>query len=579
MFHIFVLLLFCYAKTYIHAYNRYLSNTYELAEGLDQRRPHQSIRRVAKMSSAYCIYLRKSRTDIEAESRGEGETLARHERILRDLAYKMNLPVTKVYREIVSGETISSRPVMRQLLSEVEQSIWEGVLVVEVERLARGDTVDQGIVAQSFKYSGTKIITPMKIYDPSNEFDEEYFEFGLFMSRREYKTINRRLQRGRIESIKEGKYLGTRPPYGYKRMRLHHDKGYTLDIIPHEASIVTLIYELYNQGDTLEGGALIPYGVSKIASKLNSLKIKAPRGDRWVSSTIRGILNNPVYIGKIRWNARPLVKTMQNGKMVTSRPRAKKAQIILVDGLHKPIISEALYQQVQNRISHHKLVPTPHVHITKNPLSGLIVCGLCGRKMVRRPYSNHYPDALICKEPNCHNISTKLTLVEKRLLEALTQWLVGYAYDYNSHHAIPTVSHLQEDITRQSVTRLEKELDILHGQLDSLHDLLEQGIYTPEDFTKRSLNIKDRIASMEKDRDQLKKLLDTKDHPSHTSYNPLPKTRHIMDMYQHLSTPQNKNLLLRELLQKAVYIKTVNGRWHHSQDDFELHIYPNLPKK
>ena len=47
-------------------------------------------------------------------------------------------------------------------------------------------------------------MTPSKTYDPENEFDEEYFEFGLFMSRREYKTINRRLQRGRAASIKEG---------------------------------------------------------------------------------------------------------------------------------------------------------------------------------------------------------------------------------------------------------------------------------------------------------------------------------------------------------------------------------------
>ncbi len=49
--------------------------------------------------------------------------------------------------------------------------------------------IDQGIVSQAFKYSGTRIITPTKTYDPNNEFDEEYFEFGLFMSRREYQTI------------------------------------------------------------------------------------------------------------------------------------------------------------------------------------------------------------------------------------------------------------------------------------------------------------------------------------------------------------------------------------------------------
>ena len=157
------------------------------------------------MNENVCIYLRKSRADQEAELRGEGETLARHERILLDLAKSRNYSVGAIYREIVSGETISARPVMQQLLREVEAGSWDGVLVVEVERLARGDTIDQGVVSRAFQFSDTKIITPTKTYDPDNEFDEEYFEFGLFMSSREYKTIKRRLNAGRIGSVKQGK--------------------------------------------------------------------------------------------------------------------------------------------------------------------------------------------------------------------------------------------------------------------------------------------------------------------------------------------------------------------------------------
>ena len=110
----------------------------------------------------YLIYLRKSRADQEAELRGEGETLARHEKALLELARRQHLPIADIYREVVSGETIASRPMMQQLLSEVEQGVWDGVLVMEVERLARGDTIDQGIVAQAFKLSDTKIITPIK---------------------------------------------------------------------------------------------------------------------------------------------------------------------------------------------------------------------------------------------------------------------------------------------------------------------------------------------------------------------------------------------------------------------------------
>ena len=178
----------------------------------------------------YAIYLRKSRADAELEAQGELETLSRHSAVLMEYARRNSLDITEIYKEIVSGETISARPVMQQLLYAVEHNRYKGVLVMEIERLARGDTIDQGIVAQAFKYSNTLIITPQKTYNPNNEFDEEYFEFGLFMSRREYKTINRRLQAGRLQSVKEGKFIGNKPPYGYIKIKLKAEKGYTLEI-------------------------------------------------------------------------------------------------------------------------------------------------------------------------------------------------------------------------------------------------------------------------------------------------------------------------------------------------------------
>ena len=196
----------------------------------------------------YCIYLRKSRADLEAEAHGEGETLSRHKAALTELARKRGLAIGAIYEEIVSGETIAARPQMQKLLSEVGAGEWDGVLVMEIERLARGDTMDQGLVAQTFKYSNTKIITPIKTFDPANEFDEEYFEFGLFMARREFTTTNRRLVRGRQASAKEGKYLGSVAPYGYKKVKLENQKGFSLEIIEEQAKVVRMIFDWYING-------------------------------------------------------------------------------------------------------------------------------------------------------------------------------------------------------------------------------------------------------------------------------------------------------------------------------------------
>lgn len=378
----------------------------------------------------YCLYLRKSRADMDAEARGEGETLARHEKALLDLAKRLNLNITQIYREIVSGETIAARPVMQQLLSEVEQGMWDGVLVMEVERLARGETIDQGIVAQTFKLSGTKIITPIKTYDPNNEYDEEYFEFGLFMSRREYKTINRRLQRGRIASVKEGKYVGNKAPYGYVRKKLENDKGFSLELDSEQAPIVKLIFDLYAYGERQSDGTMEDMGISKIVRKLNTLGIPTVKGDAWVNATLQSMLRNPVYIGKIRWSARPMKQKMVDGKMVKERPRAKKEDWIIADGLHEPLVDNKTWERVQQKLAENPTHPSPKQYQTMNPLAGLVVCGVCGRKMIRRPYSGKYPDTIMCPVTSCNNISSQLEYVENRVLESLKVWLENYKLTY-----------------------------------------------------------------------------------------------------------------------------------------------------
>lgn len=157
----------------------------------------------------YVKYLRKSRFDRDYAELSVEETLKRHEAILDRIVKDRGYYVAKTYYEVVSGESIAARPEIQKMLEEVSAGIYAGVLVVDVERLARGNGADQAYISQVFQFSSTKIITPTKIYDPSNEFDEEYFEFGLFMSRREYKTINRRLVRGRDSSASEGKWMNT----------------------------------------------------------------------------------------------------------------------------------------------------------------------------------------------------------------------------------------------------------------------------------------------------------------------------------------------------------------------------------
>lgn len=520
---------------------------------------------------SYAIYLRKSRVDLEAEAHGEGDTLARHRKELLSFAARQQLPITQIYEEIVSGDTIAARPQMQQLLSDVEDSLWDGVLVMEVERLARGDTIDQGIVAQAFKLTQTKIITPLKSYDPNDEFDEEYFEFGLFMSRREYKTINRRLQRGRLASVKEGKWVGNRPPYGYQKAKLSGEKGYILEPDPETSEIVKNIFAWYVTGYT-SGDTTIHLGLAAICRKLNESGIKSASGNEWVPASVRDLLRNPVYCGMIRWGWRPQQKSVAKGSsgVKVQRARLSYGNYPIYQGRHTPIISHELFDAAQARMREYPSKPGPKQMPMKNPLSGLCYCALCGRAMVRRPYKDRIAQ-LICTYQYCPTKGSNIDAVEDAVLESLQATLDGMqlGQDQDQDKNDNAIDTLESGL--KSVTR---ELDQIQKQQRKLYDLLERGIYSEAVFLERSADLGARKAAAEAKITDITESLASARRAECSQLELAPKIQYVLDTYPSCQTAKEKNDLLNTIVQKVEYNKTQGGRYQ--QSNMQIFVFPKL---
>jgi DNA invertase Pin-like site-specific DNA recombinase len=511
---------------------------------------------------------------MEAETHGEGETLARHEKLLLELAKKRNYNITQIYREIVSGETIAARPVMQRLLQEVEQGVWTGVLVVEVERLARGDTIDQGIVSQAFKYSNTKIITPLKVYDPNNEFDEEYFEFGLFMSRREYKTINRRLVRGRNAAAQEGKWVSGVTPYGYERVRIKGDKGWTLRPIEEQADIVRFIFQLYTSGEENEDGSIRQIGTYTISKRLDRMGIAPPSSaEYWNDRTVQFILQNPAYIGKIRWGVSKSKKKIINNTVKVEHYKAPPEDVIFVDGLHPAIVDEAVFQKAQDIMKRSGPPPVPRRNTVVNPLAGLLVCGCCGRSIVLR---KGRLDMLMCYSRVCNNVGSKYERVEERLLQALSSWLEDYRIKWSNN--LPDNEQALIDVKQTSLRKAKSELKTLLQQLERTHDLLEQGVYNTDTFLERSRSLSERINCAENNIKALTADVQEEKERAASRISVIPKVEKLLEVYYALPTAQAKNELLKEVLEKVEYTKLERSGRNGPFDNFELVLYPKLPK-
>ncbi len=351
------------------------------------------------------IYLRKSRADMEAEARGEGETLSRHKRVLLQLASDHHYFVCEIYQEIVSGDQLALRPQAQLMLQAVSEGSFHAVLCMDLDRLGRGNLIDQGIIQQVFKSSDTLVVTPRKIYDLRDEWDEEWSEFEAFFARRELKMITRRLQRGRRYSAAEGKSISQRPPYGYYRnehLRLEPD--------PTTAPIVKQIFDWANLGISQR----------EIARRLNENAIPSPKGGAWGASTIAFILHNHAYTGTMIWGKHRYLKS--GAKYL--KEHVPEELWIKKEHAHPALIAKEDFTAFTPS-------PTSDVPIFQNThheLASLILCYHCHRPMQFRKSYGKRQDRLLCVTPLCPCKSIAYSLLQHKLYETILQ-LYAFAKD------------------------------------------------------------------------------------------------------------------------------------------------------
>lgn len=477
--------------------------------------------------NSVAIYLRKSR-DEDNESRDV--TLARHEKLLLEYCERNDLHIKKIYKEVVSGESIAARLEMQRLLVDISSGKYDGVVCIELERLSRGNQVDQAEILEVFKKTGTKIYTLNKVYDFStdNEIDEEFFEFGLFMSRREYKVICRRLSRGRSAALLEGYYTGSSLPYGFNKEK--RGKGFVLIPNEEEAKIVRLIFDMYVNGS----------GISEIARYLDDNGIRPRIASAFCTTRLRQILENKTYIGYLK---------IQN----------KKISEDWTLGKHDPLIDPEIFSLAQEKLSsgESRIIKdrTP-----RNPLTGLVKCSICGKSMILHNSKDVF--YLKCKAFKCKTVSSQLNKIEAQVIEELKEELRGFKYYLDNQAAEDNKkaeSRLNEiKILDQAIKKKEKALD-------TCCELLEEGIYTRDQYFKR-------VNLLTEERDALKANLEAlsaiSDNKSETIRSSVPILEKCIDQYYSLSIP-DRNKILKSLIEKIVYTREDSNR----RANFSLEIY------
>ena len=285
------------------------------------------------------------------------------------------------------------------------------------------------------------------------------------------------------------------------------------------------------------------------------------------------MLRNEAYAGWVRWGYRKTVTRLVAGEVQRSNPVAKT--YTLARGLHQPLVTQDMYNQAQELLRANPSRPGPRQYAPANPLAGLVKCGLCGRNMVRRPYNKlGRPDTLICPYTSCPTVGSDLSVVEDAVLTAMEQWLRQLEFDCREQ----STPSAEIATLRVTLLELEKALDVVDRQTANAYDLVEQGVYSTEVFLSRSQELSRR-------RDELNQRIGavTEELLRYERFDAdrsqlLPKLRHVLDAYRASSSAEEKNALLKSVLDHVTYTKSKRLRWTNAPgSDMEITLHPRLP--
>lgn len=334
------------------------------------------------------IYTRLSQERKE-EYRDKSNSLAMQEELCIKEAKEKGISIVKVYQDYEYTGTNFRRPAFNEMMADIKKRKINCILVKDLSRFGREYLEIGNYIEKVFPFLGVRFISVNDHFDTENKTDDKKsFEITIknIINDLYAKDISQKVSSTKQAKMKQGYFIGTFAPYGYKAVR--KDKGKVLIVDEKVREVVELIFDLAYKGVSqieiareLTKKYTTPWQYMKTEEVLRSPDNKK----QWSPSAIGQFFKNEAYIGN-------MVQGMHEKKSVrkekgTYRPLE---EWVKVEHTHEAIIDEEKFFAIQNlrkekrdiaREKHNLYTNTKTID---NKYKGLLICKECGQLLKSR---------------------------------------------------------------------------------------------------------------------------------------------------------------------------------------------------
>ena len=456
-------------------------------------------------------------TRVSTTMQVDGYSLDAQKEKLKRYAEFQNMEIVNEYSdEGKSGKSVEGRPEFQRMLDNIESGTDEVqfVLVFKLSRFGR-NAADVLNSLQRMQDFGVNLICVEDGIDSSKDSGKLMISVLSAVAEIERENILVQTMEGRKQKAREGKWNGGFAPYGYELVNGE------LQIAEDEAEIIHLIYDKFihtNMGISAIAAWLNQHGYKKKKRQNNTL-------DAFASSFIKGVLDNPVYCGKLAYGRR------KNEKVSGTRNEyriVKQENYMLHDGIHEGIISETDWELAHQKrektgVKYEKTHSLDHEHI----LSGILRCPLCGSGMYGNVNRKKKKDGTLYKDyfyyackhrrlVDGHKCGYRKQWSEEKINNAVEEVIRKLVKNPKFEEAILNKigSRIDTEEIEKEIERLEKQYRQLTGakgrlgqQMDSL-DIMDKFYEKKyQDMETRLYRLYDEIEGVENSIEEVKNRL------------------------------------------------------------------------